>query len=642
MATREERLIDLLERWAQGERRGQPVSVEELCADCPELSGDVARQISFARWVEGLAGPDDTAPETWAPAERSPSTVGMVAGKPTDSARSGGIPVVPGYEEIEYLGGGGMGMVYRARDVRLSRQVALKLVRIEHLTPLMLARLQAEARAVAQLDHPHIVKVYEVGECRPADGGQAVPYMALEYVPGGSLEKRLSRGRSLAPGEAARVVMLLARAMQHAHDRGIVHRDLKPDNVLLASATDEAALNTTLGCPKVTDFGLARQQSTETRLTQTGAVLGTPAYMAPEQAEGRSDVGPAADVYALGAILYRLLAGRVPFEADSIIDVLYQVRHQAPASIRQQRAEVPAGLEAICLRCLAKKPAERYPSAAALADELKRWQEASAAQATTKLPPIVPFRGRRLLVAASLLVLVVGGGLLGWWAVSAARNKGDSELPASSLFKGSIDIVMSRPGDRQRQLIRLNDPAARPLRAGDQIQIEVRLNRPAYVYVMWIDSEGVVGPVYPWIEGDWKRRRAEKPVQELVLPDRHIGVAPPGGWKGPPTYKVEKGPAGMETMLLLVRSTPLPESVDLNAALAGLGEQKRNNRDELNEVAWFEDGRLVRDEEGRAFNLKETQEAQNPVLRLQNTLRNRLGERFEYTRAVTFGNQGGK
>jgi serine/threonine protein kinase len=648
MATQEDRLIDLLERWDEGERRGQPARVEELCADCPELAGDLARQIAVKRRLDRLAGPDDTAADTCAPGEPSPSTA-AVAGKSTHDARPWGLPAVPGYEGIEYLGGGGMATVYRARHVRLGRQVALKLVRIEQLTSLMLARLQAEARAVAQLDHPHIVKVHEVGECRPADGGGAVPYIALEYVPGGSLQKRLSE-QLPSPGESARLVMLLARAMQHAHERGIVHRDLKPDNVLLAEPADEPALNTALGCPKVTDFGLARQQASpgpepgQDRLTQTGAVMGTPAYMAPEQADGRSDVGPAADVYALGAILYRLLTGRVPFKADSTIDVLYQVRHQAPPSIRQLRAEVPAGLEAICLRCLAKNPADRYPSAAALAADLKRWQEEPGGEGpTTSLPPIVPVRGRRrLLVAVSLLGLLLGGGLLGWRGLSSANNRAGEGPAASEPFKGSIDIVMSRPGDPHRQGVRLDDSAARPLRAGDQVQIEVKLNRPAYLYVLWIDTEGAIGPVHPWIEGDWKQRRQEKPVRELLLPNRHSGAPPPGGWKGPPTYRVEAGPAGMETLLLLVRTTPLPQDVDLKTALAGLGAQKRSNKDELSEVAWFEDGRLVRDEQGRGADLKVTVEGQNAVLRLHHTLRQRLGNQFEYTRAVTFGNQGGK
>jgi hypothetical protein len=174
------------------------------------------------------------------------------------------------------------------------------------------------------------------------------------------------------------------------------------------------------------------------------------------------------------------------------------------------------------------------------------------------------------------------------------------------------------------------------------VQVEVKLNRPAYVYVVWIDTEGNAGPVYPWLKGDWKRRREEKPVRELLLPEEHIGEPPPGGWKGPPVYRVVPGPSGMETLLLLVRETPLPEDVDLGKALSGLGAQKREREEDLNEVAWFENGQVVKDERERAANLAATETATSPVLRLQQALRQRLGGQFEYTRAVTFGNKGGK
>jgi hypothetical protein len=532
-----------------------------------------------------------------------------------------------------------MGTVYRARHVPLNREVALKVVRAEKLTPTMLARLKVEARAVAQFDHPHIVKVYEVGECRFDNGDRPVPYVALEYVPGGSLQKRLAR-ETLAPEEAARLVMLLARAMHHAHQKGIVHRDLKPDNVLLAPPADEPALNTALGCPKITDFGLALQASSDDRLTQTGSVVGTPAYMAPEQADGRSDLGPACVIYALGAILYRLLAGRVPFEADSIIDVLYQVRHQPPAPLRQFRPDVPAGLEAICLRCLQKKPADRYPSAAALADDLACWLAAAVTgQSTTTLPGFrAPRRsGRRWwpAVVASVVPLLLAGALAGWWMLGRQKPQPDNPSLPPEPFLGSIDVVMTRPRDPLRQLARLSDPAARPLQAGDEVIIKAKLNRPAYLYVLWIDTEGTVLPVYPWIKGDWKRRPEEKPVRKLQLPEKSTRP-------GPPVFHVDPGPAGMETMLLLVRETPLPADVDLAKALSGLGRQGRSREEELNDVAWFENGRLVTREKERAANLKDVGESSNPVLRLQYTLRERLGGHFEYTRAVTFGNRGGK
>jgi tRNA A-37 threonylcarbamoyl transferase component Bud32 len=629
---RDERLLDLLERWYESDQKGATTSIEQLCAAAPELADDLRRQIAVAQRLHRLARADEGGADT-AVADGSAPATGS-AGPAQPATVPSGLPCIPGYTDLTWIANGGMATVYRARHVRLRRDAALKLVRAERLSATMRARLEAEARAVAQLDHPHIVKVFEVGQCEPVEGAAVVPYIALEYVAGGSLQKRLER-QALAPAESAHLVLLLARAIHHAHQKGIVHRDLKPDNVLLAEPADEPALNTAVGCPKLTDFGLARQARTESRVTQEGTVVGTPAYMAPEQADGQAEVGPPADVYALGAILYRLLAGRVPFEADSAIDVLYQVRHQAPVAIRALRPEVPAELEAICLRCLAKRPDQRYPSAAALAEDLRRWlgdwrrAAGPTESVAVKAVPARPGRRRWLLAAGTVAALAVAAAVVGWLARPKPTKP---EVPAAPPYKGSIDIVMTRRDDRLRQLVRLDDPASRPLRVGDEVRVVVKMNRPAYLYVLWIDTQGEVGPVYPWIEGDWKRRRAEKPMSELSLPDnRTAGV-----------YKVMPGPAGMETLLLLVRETALPEEEDLAQALAGLGPQQRARAEELREVAWFENGRVVTGEKDRAANLKETAVSSNPVLRLQEVLGQRLGGRFDYTRAVTFGNLGGR
>jgi tRNA A-37 threonylcarbamoyl transferase component Bud32 len=282
------------------------------------------------------------------------------------------LPSLPGYELLEELGRGGMGVVYKARQARPRRLVALKMILAgEHAGANALHRFRTEAEAVARLAHPGIVQVYEVGE------HNGLPYLALEYIEGGSLADRLRRGR-LRPRQAAALLHQLARAVQHAHQKGIVHRDLKPANVLLTAlpegGDDEA------GCSaKVVDFGLAKPLEGMTSLraggprTQSGAVLGTPSYMAPEQAGGKSrDIGPAADVYALGAILYECLTGLPPFQGDSLLDTLIQVTTEEPTPPRELRPQCPPALEAICLKCLRKAPADRYASAGALADDLKR------------------------------------------------------------------------------------------------------------------------------------------------------------------------------------------------------------------------------------------------------------------------------
>ncbi|HJT77015.1 MAG TPA: serine/threonine-protein kinase, partial [Gemmataceae bacterium] len=261
---------------------------------------------------------------------------------------------VPGYEVLGELGRGGMGVVYKARQIALNRPVALKMILAgTHAGAEELERFRTEAEAVACLQHPNIVQIHEVGDC---DG---LPFFSLEYVDGGSLAAKLRAG-PLPNREAAEVVGALARAMHYAHRHDIVHRDLKPANVLLTAD----------GTPKVTDFGLAKHLDSAGP-TRSGAVMGTPSYMAPEQAAGRvKEIGPRTDVYALGAVLYECLTGRPPFQHDNPMETILQVLDEEPHSPRLYNRAVDASLEAICLKCLEKVPAERYPSAEALANDL--------------------------------------------------------------------------------------------------------------------------------------------------------------------------------------------------------------------------------------------------------------------------------
>jgi tetratricopeptide (TPR) repeat protein/tRNA A-37 threonylcarbamoyl transferase component Bud32 len=281
------------------------------------------------------------------------------------SRPSGCVPTVDGYEILCELGRGGMGVVYKARHLGLKRLVALKMLRAESLAggP-QRARFRSEAEAMARLEHPNIVRVYEVGE---HDGR---PFFAMELVAGDSLEQRLD-GTPLPPHRSARLLETLARAIQAAHARHLVHRDLKPANVLLAipEGSDDA-----WGLPKVTDFGLAKRLDDADHETRSGDILGTPCYMAPEQAYGRNDrVGPRTDLWALGAILYEMITGRPPFRGETVWDTLQQVGGQEPVPPRRLQPKVPRDLETICLKCLQKDPAWRYASAAALADDLGRF-----------------------------------------------------------------------------------------------------------------------------------------------------------------------------------------------------------------------------------------------------------------------------
>jgi WD40 repeat protein len=353
-------------------------------------------------------------PATLAPEEVALLRLGQANQPPTPGIC---LPALPGYEILDQLGNGGMGIVYRARQTALNRIVAVKCLRSTQLTGEDLARFRREAEAMAGLAHPNIVPVYDVGN----PGGQ--PFFSMELLPGGSLTHQLG-GNPLAGDEAARLVLTLAQAVQHAHEHGIVHRDLKPANVLL----------TTAGVPKIADFGLARTVTGGEDLTQSGAILGTPSYMAPEQTRpGHGEVSAQTDVYALGAILYELLTGRPPFKAATPLDTIIQVASLEPVSPRRLQPQIPRDLETICLKCLQKEPRKRYGSARALAEDLEHFLAREPVQARPSSPweRGVKWARRRPAVAALsgliLLVTVLGFGLVTWQWLEAARQRNRAE-----------------------------------------------------------------------------------------------------------------------------------------------------------------------------------------------------------------------
>ncbi len=265
---------------------------------------------------------------------------------------------VPGYEILAEIGRGGMGVVYKARHIRLDRLVALKMILAgAHASDDQIARFHIEARAVARIQHPGIVQIHEDGDF---DG---LPYFSLEFVPGGSLSQFIN-GRPQAPRVAATMVMALCRAMAEAHARGIIHRDLKPANVLLTPDHQ----------PKITDFGLAKQMEGDSQQTRSGAIMGTPSYMAPEQAWGQTrDIGPLSDQYALGAILYEMIVGRPPLQGATPLETLELVRNQEPVPPTRLQPRTPTDLETICLKALQKDPAKRFPDAGSMAEDLRRF-----------------------------------------------------------------------------------------------------------------------------------------------------------------------------------------------------------------------------------------------------------------------------
>ena len=319
--------------------------------------------------------------------------------------------VIDDYELLEVIGRGGMGTVYRARQRRLNRFVAVKMVVQQFLKPSLVDRFYVEARSAGKLDHPGIVPVYDVGQL-----GQNVFY-AMALVTGGTLADALSDG-PLPSRRAAEIVKLVADAVQFAHERGVIHRDLKPSNILLDLD----------GHPKIADFGLAKDVGSGGDLTASGDVLGTPGYMAPEQAGGKDSVTTAADVYGLGAILFHLLTGRAPFEGDDPVAVIYRVVNEEALSAKRFNAHAPTDLDTITLRCLAKRPADRYESAAEVARELHRFLNGEPIHAR----PLSAFGrtvrwcrrhpGLAMMTATAVTALVAGTGVSMNFGILANRR----------------------------------------------------------------------------------------------------------------------------------------------------------------------------------------------------------------------------
>ncbi len=398
-------------------------------SEATEVPGRAATTAGFDRDASTACDPDaTTGPDGGASGDQDAgATVAYVhspdaaAADTEEKSRSSGgrngdkLPRITGYEILGVLGAGGMGVVYKARQPRLDRLVALKMIKAGGGARLEdLARFEAEARAVAAIDHPNIIKIFEIGE---RDG---LPYFSLEFLEGGSLAQRIA-GQPQPTDLAAAIIETLARAMDVAHGRGIIHRDIKPSNVLLAGD----------GTPKIADFGLAKRLEADSGQTGTGYILGSPSYMAPEQATGAKHAGPAADQYALGATLYEMLTGRPPFRGSSTLDTLDLVRTAEPVAPSQLLPRMPRDLETICLKALQKDPGRRYPDVAALAEDLRRFRAGepivarpvSSAERAWRWCRRNPRMAALAATVGLLLVVVAAGSTAAYFVLRQANRK---------------------------------------------------------------------------------------------------------------------------------------------------------------------------------------------------------------------------
>ena len=340
----DQELAELLSQAEDALQRGEGVELERLCQQYPEYAEDLRLLMAAARMAD-MAGDQ----------HRQESQGDTATGKHLELA----LPCSLGdYELIEEIGRGGMGVVFRARQLSLDREVALKMISRGPLASEQeRVRFQVEAKSVAQLDHPAIVPVYDVGEL------EGRPFFSMKLIEGETLSQRIARG-PLSGETAVELMVQVCRAVDYAHQNGLLHRDLKPSNILIDSS----------GQAHVMDFGLAKRIDDTGVLTRTGAILGTPAYMAPEQAAGdRGDVSPASDVYSLGSVLYSALTGRPPFQAATAVDTLLLVLEQEPLPPRALNPVIDRDLEMIVLRCLQKPVDLRYESAGRLADDLQAY-----------------------------------------------------------------------------------------------------------------------------------------------------------------------------------------------------------------------------------------------------------------------------
>jgi serine/threonine protein kinase len=702
-------LLDSLRGLAAGGDQAEPVVVERLITQLKALPSPSAETLS-------IASPGDTGPPTPA--------AGLVTPRLPPAEEQLGP-----YRILQILGGGGMGIVYLAEDSRLDRRVALKVMRPELASSSHgRERFLREAKTAAAVEHDHIVTVFEVNETSAGD-----LYLAMPYLQGESLEERLRHGAPLALSEVCRLGAEIASGLAAAHARGLIHRDIKPSNIWLedkgqgSEARGQGAVSSGQATSsltrdpwpltpvrvKILDFGLARPVE-GSDLSLPGSMLGTPAYMAPEQARGEN-VDARSDLFSLGCVLYRMATGQAAFRGDNALALVHAIQHHEPTPPRTLRPDIPPVLEQLIVRLLRKDRAARPATATEVAQALRTLAGTPASTATgSPLPddaPALPSpshaveapappahagrelrlslaltglakqrRGCVVTVTVALVVLAMpsayilmlphrdlpshsdhsqiaviegkkkaipdssGPKVAMKITTPAQKNVGQHPVPAAQPpLKGFIDALVLRREAGQKRSLSLSDPAALPLRLGaeDYVRIEAKLNRPAYMYLVWVDTAGQVDLVYPWDEAKKCRLPNEKPEQHVYWPSEEEG----GFLQG--------GPKGTATLLLLARDEKLPEDQDIPALFGKLGPQPSQER---REAAWFEDGRpLTHGEEvqgqqkfapinfpaDRGVTATKTARV-DAVMHVQTLLRTTLKERFPYSRAVCFSCEPGR
>lgn len=560
------------------------------------------------------------------------------------------------YRVLRELGRGGMGSVYAARDEAVDRTVAIKVPRLEGPGDKIderRERFQREARAAAAVRHSNLCPIYDYG----FEADQ--PYLVMAWIPGQTLADVLNLGRFEILRDALLMMKGIAAGVAAIHNAGLVHRDLKPANILLEQDADVPDPHRWSPC--VADFGLARELDADLAdQTSTGAIVGTPAYMSPEQAVGDRDaVGPQTDIWSLGVIFFEMLSGTRPFEAPSTLAVLDRIRRAELPSFNSLQADLPPACIAIIERCLQKSPQARYATASELESDLDELlSESATLNKTTDRGSYSASPKKASVERETRQSVIVAGSIIGLIACLLAifrpwenkpvdgEHSPDLSKPAVKVvpdarkpLQGNLDLLIfesSGEGDEfqasdRRQGLRLHDPDALPLTARDWVRIEAELSRPAYVYIVWIDTEGVATPVFPWRNADWNQPPAnETPRRKFHIPDAK-SISP-----------LTISAPGVETVLLLARDTPL-DAEDYAKVAALFPKQPRQSRISRQPrfAVWLENGTRPRGKDRGAIRPQIVAGVDDPELQIRDTMK-RVKHLFPYTRAVMFGNTGKK
>jgi serine/threonine protein kinase len=530
------------------------------------------------------------------------------------------------YKVVGRLGTGGEADVYRVVHIKLGNDLVLKLSR----RPVSADRQSGvidEGRLLVDLQHPNLVRIYDL------DFHEDRPFLVMEYVHGRDLED-YARNEPVSTRRAATLVAKLAEVMAVAHRHGITHCDIKPKNILIDK----------LGEPRLIDFGMARLRHAWTDRVES-SVGGTVAHMAPEQARLEIDrIGPRSDIFALGGVLYFLLTGSAPFQGETHDEAWGRARRCdfEPAALRA--AQVPRRLERICLKAMAAEPAERYATAETMQRALHRYLAWPIVMAAAGGVCGLVLVGLLLYFLVPRPVLQPASHGTEQSPVAPGRDQLSIPTPAGPL-KGRINLLVVKSKDGTRRRLRLEDPRAVPVRAEDEFRIEARLDRPAYLYLLWFGSEGKVAPLYPWMEHDWSQRPAEeKKVTGAELPEILDDV-----------LEIPASPPGLDTLVLLAREdSPLPRE-DESKLAQGLSGMAIPMPSDLTKAIWVEDGEEVifepaagpkRHRAGdealtRGIPSPKARKSDDPVLRIRALLNEKVKPLGNFSQAVLFPNRGG-